>query len=544
LELEQVLIAEPKPAPPGGLSDVVYNTLAGDLAIQRGAYLVAHRHYLDAARASSNAGLAELATKAGLAGQDQAASLAGVKLWLTLGPDSEAALQIAALLAAQDNDLDAAVGYLRRVVELNEAAGENGFLEVARLLTKVRNSDLRLNLMRRLTVGREQDPDALFALALVEAGSRNLPQAEAAARRVLELRPDWDEARALLVRMLASQGKTAEARLELERFLKDSPEDHKLRAVYARLLVEEEELEAALEQFRRLLDADPNDADALLALGILSLHLEQREQAKEYMRRLYRTEGRKDEAAFHLGQIYEDEGNQREALRWFQDAGGERLLEAQIRIARIHAERGETSRAREVIQQLRARHGQDAVQLDLIEGEILRDAKHYEEAMEVFTQALERHPDNHDLLYSRALTAVYVQRIDVLERDLRLIIAQDPQHVDALNALGYTLADQTDRYQEAYEYIQRALALKPDSAAVLDSMGWVLYRLGRHQEALRYLWRAIALLPDSEIAAHLGEVLWESGERQRAQRVWDEALEREPDSEHLRRVLERYGVTR
>ena len=151
-------------------------------------------------------------------------------------------------------------------------------------------------------------------------------------------------------------------------------------------------------------------------------------------------------------------------------------------------------------------------------------------------------PDNPDLLYDRALYAVELGRIDILEQDLSKVIQNDPNHADALNALGYTLADQTTRYGEALMYIERALALKPDSAAILDSMGWVQYRLGNNLEALRYLRRALELQPDAEIAAHLGEVLWVTGDREEARKVWQAALADNPDDELLQRLME-HGPT-
>ena len=420
--------------------------------------------------------------------------------------------------------------------------GHNGYIEAAHLLAKIGDASLRLGLMRELVAGHEDDPQALFALALVEVGSHNLPQAEAATRRALALRPGWNEARVLLVRILGAQNKTQEARRALERFLAESPEDVTLRAAYARLLVEQEDLRAARAQFERVLEHEPEDADTLFALGILSLQLGERGAAKDYLRRLHATGSHTDDAAFYLGQILEEEGDVQAALRWYNKADGAHSFDAQVRIARLYASQGKVRRAREIIQQIRAHAGKESeVQLDLVEGQILRDVKHYDAAMEVLTRALQDNPDNHDILYARALVAASLGRLDILERDLRRILDQDPRHADALNALGYTLADQTDRHAEALGYIQRALRLKPDSAAVLDSMGWVQYRMGNNEEALRYLWRALDLLPDAEIAAHLGEVLWAAGERKRARKVWEDALAREPQSDYLLRVLDRYG---
>lgn len=522
------------------LADIVYSVLAGDIASQRDNYPEAYKHYLYAARLSRHAGLAELATKSALATRDEEAAQQAVEFWVELTPDHVGALQIAALLKAREGDREGAAAHLRRVVEIRNGQGENGYLDVARLLTKINDTGLRLSLIRRLTAEREDDPQALFALALVEMGSGNLELAEAAVRRVLLLRPDWNQARVLLVRTLGAQNKKQAARVTLKQFLHDYPQDTRLRAAYARLLLEQEDLAGARQQFERLLKEDPENGDTLFALGVLAVHEQRSGAAKEYFLRLYATGEHKNDSAFYLGQILENEGDGKGALTWYEKVRGSNLLDARVRIARILAGRGEVSRAREIIQQLRTRTPKESIQLDLIEGEILSEIEHYQAAIDVFTRALEEHPGNPELLYARALTAVHIDRIDVLERDLQRILERDPDHADALNALGYTLADRTDRYQEALGFIERALRLKPDSAAVLDSMGWVHYRLGNNREALRYLWRAMELVPDAEIAAHLGEVLWQQGERKRARQVWDEALRKEPDSKYLLQVLERY----
>jgi tetratricopeptide (TPR) repeat protein len=155
---------------------------------------------------------------------------------------------------------------------------------------------------------------------------------------------------------------------------------------------------------------------------------------------------------------------------------------------------------------LRRDNPQSAVPLYISEAEILREEGRGEAAFNLLSGALDQNPNDEDLLYSRSLAAESIDRLEVAERDLRTLIEADPENGQALNALGYTLADRTDRYQEALDYLQRALALLPDDAAVLDSMGWVLYRLGRYEESLNYLRRAYEASADEEIAAHLREV--------------------------------------
>jgi tetratricopeptide (TPR) repeat protein len=203
---------------------------------------------------------------------------------------------------------------------------------------------------------------------------------------------------------------------------------------------------------------------------------------------------------------------------------------------------GETREAFDWLQRMRIQYPDQAARYYLIEVELLREQGTPEQVMALFDTAIGALPESNELLYARGLYAATQKRVDILERDLLRVIANDPKHADALNALGYTLADQTDRYQEALDYIQRALALKPDSAAILDSMGWVLFRLGRNQEAIGYLRQAYDRLPDAEIAAHLGEVLWVTGEQQQAREIWQGILDKTPQSEHVLEVMRRLKI--
>jgi tetratricopeptide (TPR) repeat protein len=173
------------------------------------------------------------------------------------------------------------------------------------------------------------------------------------------------------------------------------------------------------------------------------------------------------------------------------------------------------------------------------EGDLLNSEKRHEEAMAVYDKALADGVYNPDLLYARAMTAEKLGRIDLLEKDLREILSKDPKNIQALNALGYTLADRTQRYTEAYDLIKQALNLSPNDFFIVDSMGWVMYRLGRHEEALEYLQKALKQRQDPEIAAHLYEVLWVMGKQEEANKVWDTAKRSNPDSDLLNHVKER-----
>lgn len=542
--------AEPVPAPapePQAKTltpDIIYSVLVGDIAVQRGRFVVAYAHYLQAARLSRDPRLAELATRAALSMDDEAGAAEAAGFWLELDPDSATALQIAALLAVDAGKSEDALTHLRRIVELGRGkdGDGDGYMEAARLLARVKDIEVRVRLMNELLAMDPERPEAQFASAIIAASAGDNAGAERAAGRALELRPRWSEVQVFLVRVLLAEGKKSEAADSLVRFIGESPEDEALRTAYARLLVEQESYAEARKEFERLLESKPRDSALLFAVGVLSLQMKDYPAARRYLEDLLETGQRRDDALFYLGQLEEQEGNQDAALSRYGQIRSEHLFESQIRIARIHAERGDIDRSRELIQQIRSHSPERAETLYLIEAEILREIKRYEEAMRVYDEALAAIPDNLELLYARALQAAQMKRVDILERDLRRILEKNPDHADALNALGYTLTDQTDRYEEAQVYLKRALELKPDDAAVLDSMGWLQYRLGNNQDALRYLRRAADILQDPEIFAHLGEVLWVDGNRDEALKVWKEALERDPESDYLRGVIERLGV--
>jgi len=545
-----IATASPRPGstpkkPAKGLTpDLVYAVLVGQIAAQRGDQRMAYTHFLQAARLAAAPDLAELATHAALALGDPDAVHRALDLWLKLVPDSLAAHQIAAYARLRANDLPGALDHLQRVISLAGHEGRNGYMQAASIVSKLPDPARRLAVMKALTAHAPNNADAWFATAVVAAGEQDYDDAADAARHASELRPGWTEPRALLVRVLVAQGENDKARGILEDSLAKDPNDHALRVLYAQLLVEARDFSHARNVFEYLLRDKPKEPDVLFALGVLSLQLDDLAAARDYFTRLRDTGERQGDAAYYLGQVEELAKNPETAVSWYGRVEGEHALDAQVRIARMRAEQGNVGRAREILQQLRDQYPDDAVSLYLVEGQILHDVDQPQQAMQVYNQALATHSGNTDLLYARALQAVAIDRMDILERDLKAIIAKDPKHADALNALGYSLADRTNRYQEGLSYIKRALALKPDDAAILDSMGWVQYRLGNKEEALEYLRKANAKMPDGEIAAHLGEVLWSTGQHEEAKAVWDKASAASPDNQYLLKVISRHRVTK
>jgi len=532
------------PSMTGLTKEVVYAVLAGQIAAQRGEQRAAYENLSMAARLVRDVALAERATRAALAwGEDEAVNQA-VALWLEIAPASLSAHQIAAYVRLQHQDLDGAMFHLRRLVNLTSEEGESGFVQLARLVHKLRPPGERMELMELLTQGEPGNADAWFARALVAAGSDRQEEAVVAARRATELRPDWIEPRLFLVQMLKDMDRQQEARAALEHFVAEHPRDQGLQTLYAQFLVDDKELERAREVFAAMLVESPQEPDILFALGILSLQLEDLTAGRDYFTRLRETEERRDDAAYYLGRVEELDGKLGAAAGWYAKVRGEHALDARIHLARVEAKSGDLDKARERLRLMRDQNRKEAVMLFLVEAEILAELDRNSEALKVYEVALEAHPDDPDLLYARGLHGAAMQRLDVVEASLGRLLELNPDHADGLNAFGYSLADLTDRYPEALSLIRRALDLKPEEGAILDSMGWIQYRLGNLDLALDYLQRASAKLPqDPEVAAHLGEVLWAQGRREEAWQIWEKARTRVPDHAYLLRIMGRHRVT-
>ena len=303
------------------------------------------------------------------------------------------------------------------------------------------------------------------------------------------------------------------------------------------------EYEKARAEFEKLLQAAPDDAELLYTLGLLSLESQRLDDAEKYMMMLIRLDERDGEAQYYLGRIYENRKQYDQAIEWYRQVlVGDYLFDARLRIADMMGLSGQTDAAIEHLDAMLkgSQSNGSLVRIYVAKGELLRLAHRYEESLAVFNTALEIVPGNSDLLYARALVAERLGRIDQLEADLRFILKAEPDNAHALNALGFTLADQTDRYEEAYGYLKRAIEIMPDDPAIIDSLGWVQYRLGNYEESIRLLRKALSRFDDPEIAAHLGEVLWVSGNQQEARGIWQKALEKSPDDPVLLKVMQRF----
>jgi len=524
--------------------DLIFSYLVGEIGAHRGELRLAQTHYQHAAILAQDAYAAQRATRIALHLKDYQAGLAAVRRWVELAPNDMTARQLAAVLFLRDDDLDAAGEQLDALVLIADARELDGFLQAASALSVERDRAAAEQLLVALHERHPDDIRSLYAVAVLETAHRRFDSAETRLREVIADSPDWEQPRVLLSRVMVAQDRRDEAVALLDDSVRDYPDSVALRTTYSRLLVDVGDYAGALEQFKALHALTPDDEEITFGYAMLATQQESWDEARELWQELRSSSERRNEASYYLAQIEEEAGNNDLAIGLYGSVSGNELkVDAMMRTAQIYARTGRLPEAREILQQARIANPGRAADLYIAETQIVQRYGDREAALALYDTAISTYPDNHDLRYNRALYLVDTGDFDGMERALLAILDEDPDHVDSLNALGYTMADRNVRLDEAYVYIARALKLRPDSAAILDSMGWVLFRQGELVQAADYLRRALSLAErDDEIAAHLGEVLWVKGLKSDARTVWREALVHNPDSDKIRDVVERLQV--
>jgi len=533
--------------PPGDLPDaaldqeLLFKFLLSEIAGQRGNLQLSAQGYLEMARSTRDPRLAKRATEIASYARLQGTALDAARLWYELEPLNPQARQSLVGLLLSANKL----GEVRPHLEALLASGgkpEQGFLQLHALLNKHPDKEAVLAVVKDLAGKYEDLPEAHFVLAQAAfaAGKHDLAVSEMKA--AMKLRPDWELGALQYSQFIQQRESAAKAAEYLAQFLQAHPQAKDVRAHYGRMLINAKQMTEARAQYQILHEAQPENPDILVTIGLLSLQLDDFEVADTSLRRALELNYRDpDTLRFYIGQAYEERKRPDEAMQWYaQVKGGDQYVPAQARYAFLLGRQNKLAEARTYLQNVEVANEEQRTVLIQAEAQLLRESRAYQESYDLLADALVRQPENVDLLYDSALAAEKLSRIDVVESNLRKLIELKPDHAQAYNALGYTLADRTKRYDEAREYIERALALSPDDAFILDSMGWVHYRLGNIKEALDFLQRAYAKRPDPEIAAHLGEVMWAKGKKTEAEQLWRSALLEHADNELLQETVKRF----
>ncbi len=527
---------------------LLYQLMAAEVAAQRGELGAAYAVYLKLGRETRDPRLARRATELALQGRAMTEGLEAARLWHELAPrSSEAAQTLAMLLAAGGRFDEAHALFSEQLKGAAKPAEELG--RIQRALTRSTDRAGAFALLERLAQPYGNTADVRLVLANGAQAAGLSDRAIQEAKAAVELAPDNE--RAVLTAAQAMQATERAAALAmLTRYLERNPASTDGRLTYARLLIADRQYEAARAQFQRLLQADPKNPDLVYSMALLSLQGNLRADARTYFQRFLalldepgNEEREADPVYFHLAQIAEDEKQYGEALKWLRKIeGGEEYVAARVREASVLAKMQRLDDARKMLRNIKPQSDEERIQLIVAEAQLLRDARRHEDSYALLAQTLAKNPDNLSLLYDTAMAAEKTNRLIDMEKHLRRVIELKPDYAHAYNALGYTFADRNTRLAEALQLIEKAHELTPDDPYILDSLGWVHFRMGDYARARQYLERAYAAKPEAEVAIHLAEVMWAAGDQTAARRLLRDVRSQEPGNELLKSTIARLRI--
>jgi tetratricopeptide (TPR) repeat protein len=523
--------------------EVMYRVFAGEFLGSEGDLQGAVNEYLEAAMHSDDPEIARRATRVAFAAESWQQAAMAADRWALLDPDNVAAHESAAAAMLSVGDYMGAEFQIMQILDLMNDSTE-AWLRISGLLAQSGDLKQTDHALVQILEQRENanEADVFYARSQLAAQSRNLNRAFELARRAVEIEPQRIEFLTWAGRV-ALNLKLPETGLEyIRRAWEVDPEDHDLALAYADLLARSGQPEEA----RRIMKEMPQSPDVLLSRILFELAANNRNAAEKLFTEFGVTEyDDPQEKAFYQAQAAEALGLARQAIAFYgQIDSGDRALAAAIRRAELIALDGDIKGARQELATLRQQADDLAIEESwLAEARILREAGNNDEAFRVLDGAVRQLPHSISILYTHALLAAELGWVDIAEKDLRTVLSAQPENAAALNALGYTLADQTERYEEAESLIRQAYALQPHEPSIIDSMGWVSYRLGRLGEAIEFLERAWGIDKNPEIATHLGEVRWVNGEKEAALAIWREAQAIDPENPILIETLERLEIT-
>ncbi|HEY8568052.1 tetratricopeptide repeat protein [Microbulbifer sp.] len=539
-----VVNAPPAEAPPDKKEklkpfpiETFYTLLVAEMAGNREQYDLALANYYFQAERTKDAGVAARATRIARFLNARRAALRSAQLWVELEPDNAEAQLAATAELTLAGELDSAMHHAERALELG---GDAPLQSVA--ATVVDNEELAAKVLpefQRLSQKFPDNQEVSLALAMVLRANKKPEEALRITRVVQEQDPALLDAPLLESHILIDMGRENEARKLLENLVSLYPKESRLRLQYARLLIRDD-LELAQQQFIELVKQRPNDGNLLLSLALIQYETKQFDKAKPLLEKLLAMEEHESAAHFYLAGIAEQGGDIKQAVTHYRMVRpGSDYVQAITHGTELLTANGNLAETQQWFEELRQRHPGQQEQFYLLQTELLSKHGHLKEAQSLLANAIKTNDDSNRLIYAHAMTSEQLGDIANFELSLRKLLSRDPDNANLLNTLGYKLLSYDDRLNEAMVLITKALDLKPDDPAIIDSMGWAHHRLGNHSEAVKYLQRALTLLQDHEIAAHLGEALWALGERQQAMQVWEQGLQLNPESKLIPEAMQR-----
>jgi tetratricopeptide (TPR) repeat protein len=538
-------------------ADLLYRVLAAEISIQRGMVGPAYQTYLELARSTRDPRFAQRATEIAFNARSAQQALDAARLWTDLAPTSAGARQVLSTLLVLSGRWDEAEPLL--TAQLNSVPPNHrpdAILQMQQQLSRTSDPAGAAVLMQRLAANDMRSAETRLALARAKEAANDIPGALSELDEALRIRPDY-EAAALTKAELRADSAPDEAIAGLKSFVAKAPASVNGHITLARLYLQQNDLQAARAEFETLRKIAPKDPRVPLALGLTSLQSKRYDEAEQYLKEYLDLAEQvpaasPDIAYQYLAQIAEEKKDYPAAVAWLERIDDSRLAPAAaVKRAQLLGRMGKLDDAQSIFNDMLAdaediadpdQRAQRMTAIRQAEVGMLIDAKAYGRARKLLEERTAAEPDNSDWVYELAMLDEREKRYDNMEKLLRQVIAMQPDAKQGYNALGYSLADRNVRLPEALQLLEKASALGPDDPYIMDSLAWVKFRLGQLQPAAELLRNAYARAPEAEIGAHLGEVLWQLGERDEARKTWTEAAKIEPDNVILIDTLRRYNV--
>lgn len=540
-----LVLAEPVPEIEYGsfTEDQLYEAIVSELSAQRGQVVEAGESYFDLAMSTRDLTIIQRAIQFASVNTDTNALLQLGLLWAQLEPTNSQPQLLLSIQFLESGAFEQAISHMSRVLNLG---GNMDFAALSSRTGRLNPQDRSVLIENLRRLKDEFGNQTSIHITLVQLLAQN-GDFEAALIELELLKDDTDLTPNMVMlesQILQSLDNPERATRVMRTGVRMFETDKSLRLNYARLLVQNEEYEHAQEQFQILVEQDPQDWETLYSVALLNTQLENFDRAIAAYTKLIGVDQRADESQYNLGLIYQQQDNLEKSIEHFRQVriGTNNFLAAQQQATRLSIQRGRLNEAHDWLSKLSRGQPRLEVLFTTIESSLLIQEEHPGAAEQLLNTALNKFPNETDLLFARVLYYDSQSNRDGSERDLMQIISMQPEDSRALNHLGYMLADQTTRHEEALELIERAIAISPDDPAIIDSLGWALYKVARYEEALVQMRRAFAAFPDDEVASHLGEVLWALGRFDEAMRVWQDALVTDPESPLIAEAMERLQV--
>ncbi|MEZ0210346.1 MAG: tetratricopeptide repeat protein [Methylophilus sp.] len=514
-------------------AEFVYKYLLGEVAAQRGEFVLASQLFLDLAKQTRDPLLAERATQAATIARAPQLALPSAELWSELVPDSIPAAQAASQLLIANGELKKAVPNIQKVLA-DERIRPNAFMELNSLMMRVTDKNSVLETIQLLAKPYPKLPEAHFAISQAAYFARNEPLMEKELKEASKLRPGWEAPAQIRGQMLIEKDPQKGIAYYRE-FLQSHPEADQIRLALARtLLVQKNPTDAKIE-FTKLVERHQNNPEMNVIVGLLALDAKEYEFADRYLQHALQVGFKEpNRVYFNLGRSAAEQHDDSRALQWFDKiTDGEQFLAGRLAAAAIIARRDGIDAAIAMLDNVSGLTPEQQTLVVQNQALLLNQAKRTDEAYALLEKAVQKYPESPELLYDYALNAERVGNFKVMEETLGKVIKMKPDFAAAYNALGYSYADRNIKLIEAKALIETATKLSPEDHYIMDSLGWVYYRLGDMGNAVEQLRRAYAIQQDPEIAAHLAEVLWKQGQRDEAKQILDQALSANPDNEVL-----------